>query len=106
MAHEFNDTNFEKEVLQSEMPVLVDFWAPWCGPCRQQGPIIDKLAENMKDRAVKIGKVNVDEAPAVSQKYQIMSIPTLIIFKNGQLVEQLRGVHQEDQLLEKLKKHM
>ena len=82
MEIEFNDSNFEKEVLTSDGPVLVDFWAPWCGPCRKMGPIIEELAEDMKGEAIKVGKMNVDENQTVPGKFGIMSIPTIIIFKN------------------------
>lgn len=96
------DATFEKEVLQATEPVLVDFWAPWCGPCRIIGPIVEKLAGEFAGK-VKIGKLNVDENPASAQKYGVMSIPTLIIYKGGQVAEQLVGVQQESVLREKLK---
>ena len=86
MAQQFTDQNFEQEVLKSEKPVLVDFWAAWCGPCQMMGPIIDKLAEEMKDK-VKIGKLNVDENRETASDYSVMSIPTLIIFKGGKVVK-------------------
>lgn len=98
MALEFTDTNFQKEVLGSEQPVLVDFWAPWCGPCKTLGPILDELAEEMKDEPVKIGKLNVDENQVVPGGYGIMSIPTLIVFKGGQPVDQLVGLQSKDNL--------
>ena len=103
MAIEFNDSNFEKEVLKSEGPVLVDFWAPWCGPCKKMGPIIEELAEDLKDEPVKVGKMNVDENQVTPGKFGIMSIPTLIIFKGGEPVEQIVGVQPKDVLAEKLK---
>lgn len=96
----FTDANFDSEVIKSAAPVLVDFWAPWCGPCQAQGPIVEELAKEMD--AVKIGKLNVDENPAVAQRYNIMSIPTLLIFKGGQVVEQLAGLTQKGKLKEKL----
>lgn len=77
-----NNDNFEKEVLQSEKPVLVDFWAPWCGPCKMMGPILDEVAEEVTD--VKVCKLNTDEANEVAAKYKIMSIPTLMLFENGE----------------------
>ncbi|MBM4089197.1 MAG: thioredoxin [Planctomycetes bacterium] len=83
---QFTDENFEVEVLQSELPVLVDFWAPWCGPCRQIGPVIDQLAAENAGK-VKIGKVNTDENPDVSQRYQVFTIPTLVVFKGGEVVD-------------------
>ncbi|MDP1845535.1 MAG: thioredoxin [Candidatus Moranbacteria bacterium] len=103
MAQQFSDQNFEQEVLKSEKPVLVDFWAAWCGPCQIMGPIIDELAEEMKDKA-KIGKLNVDENRVTATNYSVMSIPTLIIFKNGKVVKQLVGVQNKDNLREELGK--
>jgi len=85
-----NEDNFESEVMQSDIPVLVDFWASWCGPCRMIAPIIDQLAEEY-DGKMKFAKVNVDEQRALAGKYRVMSIPTLIIFKNGEIAEQVVG---------------
>lgn len=95
MAIEFTDQNFEQEVLKSDKPVLVDFWAPWCGPCKIMGPIIDELAGEIADKS-KVGKLNVDENPATAEKYGIMSIPSLKIFKGGQVVEEFTGVQSKD----------
>ena len=92
------EDNFDKEVLQSDVPVLVDFWAPWCGPCRVQGPIVEDLAKDMAGQPAKIGKLNVDEHGAISSKYDILSIPTLGIFKGGKMVEQFVGVQSKDKL--------
>jgi len=98
MAKEFTDANFQTEVLQSDTPVLVDFWAPWCGPCKMVGPIIDKLSSELKD--VKIGKLNVDDNPGVAQEYGVMSIPTLILFKGGQVAAKTMGFQPEPKLRE------
>lgn len=83
-------SNFEEEVLKSDKPVLVDFWASWCGPCRMQSPIVDQLAEARSD--IKVGKVNVDEEPDLASKYGVKSIPTLIVFKGGEVANQVTGV--------------
>jgi len=81
----FTDQNFKKEVLKSEMAVLVDFWAPWCGPCQMAGPIIEDLAKEYEGK-IKVGKLNVDESPQTAAKYGVMSIPTMILFKEGKEV--------------------
>jgi thioredoxin 1 len=97
------DTNFDTEVLNNDTPVLVDFWAVWCGPCQTQGPILEEVAKDMEGKA-KIGKLNVDENPQVSQKFGIMSIPTLMIFKGGMVVKQFIGVQSKETLLGELNK--
>jgi thioredoxin 1 len=86
----FTDSNFSDEVLTSDKPVLVDFWAEWCGPCRKIGPVVEELATEYDGKA-KIGKVNVDDNPEISVKYGIRSIPALLIFKNGEVVDQIIG---------------
>ena len=103
MALEFTDKNFEEEVLKSDKPVLVDFWAPWCGPCQMMAPIVDDTAKEAKEVG-KVGKLNVDENPETAQKYGVMSIPTLIIFKKGENVKQLVGVQSKEVLIGELKK--
>ncbi len=86
----FSDSNFDTEVVNNEGTVLVDFWAEWCGPCRKIGPVVEELANEYEGKA-KIGKVNVDENPEISMKYGIRSIPALLIFKNGEVVDQIVG---------------
>ncbi|MDX9893731.1 MAG: thioredoxin [Patescibacteria group bacterium] len=98
----FTDENFDQEVLHSQVPVLVDFWAPWCGPCKMQGPIIEELAKEMEGKNIKIGKLNVDDSPQSANKFRVMSIPTLMIFKNGQPVDQMIGVQDKNTLHNKL----
>lgn len=100
-ALEFNDDNFESEVLNSDQPVLVDFWAEWCGPCRMIGPVVEEMAGEYEGKA-KIGKVNVDNNPNISVKYGIRSIPALLIFKNGEVVDQIVGAVPKPQLTKQL----
>ena len=100
MAKEFTKENFEAEVLKSDTPVLVDFWAPWCGPCQIMGPVIDQLASELT--TVKIGKLNVDEHPDVASEYGVMSIPTMKVFKGGAVVKEFIGVQEKESLKEAL----
>lgn len=93
----FTDSNFEAEVLQSPLPVLVDFWASWCAPCKAIAPTIDQLAEEY-DGKVKVGKVNVDENQAIASRYNIRGIPTIILFKGGQVIDNLMGAVPKSQL--------
>ena len=98
MAKKFTAQNFETEVLQAKGPVLVDFWATWCMPCRMQGPAVEKLAEE----GYNAGKLNVDEEQELAALYRVMSIPTLIVFKDGQEVDRMVGVQSRDVLAKKL----
>lgn len=101
MALELNDNNFEEMVLNSDKPVLVDFWAEWCGPCRIVGPIVEELAQDYDGKAV-IGKVDVDSNREISMKYGIRNIPTLLVFKNGEVVDKHVGVAQKNVLASKI----
>ena len=91
--------NFEREVLNSDKPVLIDFWAPWCGPCRMLSPTISEIAEEYKDK-VKVGKVNVDDQAVLAMEYKISSIPTLLLFENGEIKNKSLGFIPKDKLLE------
>ena len=95
------DANFESEVLKSDKPVLIDFWAAWCGPCRMVSPVVDEIAK--ENPHIKVGKINVDEQPSLAQKYGIMSIPTLMLFKEGRMAQTIIGVRPKDAILQMLK---
>lgn len=102
----FTDQNFKDEVLTSPVPTLVDIWAPWCGPCRLQGPVVEELANDYQDKPVRIGKLNADENPTITTQFNVLSIPTLLIFKNGKVVEQFIGVQPKDKLAQALTRYM
>lgn len=92
-----NKANFAQEVIHSDVPVLLDFWAPWCGPCRMVGPILDEIAQERSD--IKVGKVNVDEQPELAGQFGVMSIPTLVVIKDGKVIDQAIGARPKDQIL-------
>jgi len=96
---------FQSEVLQSDIPVFVDFWAPWCGPCKMMGPIVEEVGKEMEGK-VKVVKVSVDDAQDLAQEYNILSIPTFMVFKGGQVVDQFAGAMAKDALKEKLEAHI
>ncbi len=97
MALNINKNNFEQEVLNSEKPVLLDFWASWCGPCRMIAPFIDEIANERSD--IKVAKINIDEEPELAVKYQVMSIPSLLVIKDGKVVNQAVGAMPKDKIL-------
>jgi thioredoxin 1 len=105
MAFEFSDSNFKETVLDRDGLAVVDFWAEWCGPCRMITPIIEELSGEMSDKAL-IGKLNVDNNPEVSMKYGIRSIPTILILKNGEVVDKHVGVITKPALLQKINQHL
>jgi thioredoxin 1 len=104
-VQQFTDQNFAAEVLQSDKPVLVDFWAVWCAPCYMVAPAVEAIAEEYADR-VKVGKLNVDENQSVTSRYQIRGIPTLLLFKSGEVQEQYVGVTSKDVLARMLEKYL
>jgi len=104
MEVQVTDDSFKTEVLDYKGLVLVDFWAPWCGPCRMLGPVIEEIAEEQKDK-VKVCKMNVDENMEYPQKYGIMSIPSILLFKNGELVETMIGLQPKDAYIQAIEKH-
>ena len=101
----FTDGNFDSDVLKAGTPVLVDFWAEWCGPCRAMGPTIDALASDYGDK-VTIGKLNVDENPSVTMRYMVRGIPTVMLFKGGELVDQVVGLVDKSSLKQLVDKHL
>ncbi len=106
MEHIFTDANFDQEVLQSDKPVFVDFWAPWCGPCQQMGPIVATLAQEYEGKNIKIGKCNVDDNPNTAGQYGVLSIPTFMVFKGGQQVGQAVGGMQKEKLQALIDAHL
>jgi len=101
MAHTFTTNNFQEVVLNSDKPVLVDFWAEWCGPCRMIGPVVEELANEYDGKAV-IGKLNVDENPDISMNYGVRSIPTLLVFKGGEVVDRIVGAVPKNMIASKI----
>ena len=97
-AVNINLENFHEEVMNSDKPVLLDFWAPWCGPCRRVVPLVEEIAAERPD--IKVGKINIDEEPELTGKFRVMSIPTLMIFKGGQMVKKTLGAMSKEELLE------
>jgi len=102
METTLTDANFDQEVLKSDKPVLVDFWAEWCGPCKMVSPAVSQIAEEMKDH-LKVGKMNVDENPKTTQAYQILSIPSLKVYKNGKILGEMVGAMPKPVIEQKLK---
>lgn len=102
MAIQLTKENWDREVVESEKPILVDFWASWCNPCRMLSPVIEEIAEEAKEE-YKVGKVNVDEQPELAAKFKIMSIPTLIVLKNGTVIEKSIGVKGKDEIISMVK---
>jgi thioredoxin 1 len=106
MEHTFTDQNFKAEVLDSTVPVLVDFWAVWCGPCRVMAQVIEELAHEIAPEKLKIGKLNVDENPTSAGSYGVMSIPTFLIFKDGKVADQIVGAMSKSAFKDKLEKYI
>ena len=106
MEQVFTEANFDEEVLNSKTPVFVDFWAAWCGPCQMMGPIVDDLAKDFEGKNVKIGKCNVDENGDLASKYNVMSIPSFMVFKNGAVADQVVGGVSKEKLQAMIEKHL
>lgn len=106
MSLEVNSSNFQSEVLDSAVPVLVDFWAEWCGPCRVMGPILEEIAGELQDSKIKIVKVNVDLAGELAQQYEIMSIPAFKLFKGGKVVSEFVGSRSKQGVIDVIKDHI
>lgn len=105
MAKAFTEENFQSDVLDAELPVLVDFWAPWCGPCQAMGPVVDELAQELDGKVI-VGKMNVDEASETPGKYGVMSIPNFVLFKGGKVVDQQVGGVGKEALLNMVNEHL
>ena len=105
MAFKFTDANFQKEALESDLPVLVDFYADWCGPCKMMAPVVEELAGEYEGK-FKIGKLNVDEEPGTAEKYRVMSIPTMLVIKKGQPVDTIVGAVPKKKLQDKLEENI
>lgn len=101
MAKVFSDENFESEVLNSDVPVLVDFFAEWCGPCKMMGPVVDKIAQEYEGKA-KVGKIDIDKNPGLAGKYNVMSVPTFMVFKQGKIVDTVIGAVSKEELTKNL----
>jgi len=105
MPKEINQANFEAEILKSSEPALLDFWASWCGPCRRMAPILDEIEKDLLGK-LKVGKLNVDENPELAHRFQVMSIPTLMVFQGGQVVEKIIGLTPKPELMQVLQKYI
>lgn len=106
MEYVFSEANFNEEILRAKEPVFVDFWAPWCGPCQIMGPLVDELAKEFDGKNIKIGKCNVDENGDIAMQYNIMSIPSFLVFKDGKVVDSVVGGVQKEKLKEMIEKQI